>query len=171
MDSFGLSGKYWLLPGGQVIDCSAYEHAGVALAHMLHLPVSECRQQFGLNDLHTPFSEALVSEHANRGVELNVLKFLSTPDKEGRIDPRVHAIREYGWIRCRSNAFYVWTLDAAALKRIFDAKEFWHHQPTASYETWIDIHQVENGEKFGCTLKTWWMMNEDHVALAARMKN
>lgn len=150
--SFEIRGKWWITPT-QVIDCSADEHARIALAHMLHLPLEEARLEFGLKSIFNPFTEAQVRKHSRRGVALDVLHFLQTPERNGRVDPRVYVIKNWNWLRTRDCAFYAALWDLETCERFFRCAEFWKKHPNVNDSTYLEFITLSTGNKLGLTLE------------------
>src|SRR5689334_6926795 len=116
-----LIGKWWLRPNELSLDVSTTEHALVARRVMLGLSPDE--PVFTQADMFQALPSGQIHEFTSRGVSPGVLEFLSRPS-----DPRVYAIRKWGWIRTRRDRFYLWKLDDATLKTIRECPDYWQAQ-------------------------------------------
>lgn len=136
-----LTGKYWITPGG-VIDVSDSEHALYARKIMLGLAPEDFT--YNVRTMFTPLSARERKKFRSRGVGGDALDFLGQPGN----DPRMFAIREWGWVRTRASAFYLWVLDDAALRLVRGARDFWAGQTQAGARDAIDVLELSTGTEF-----------------------
>jgi len=142
-----LHGKYWLTAEG-VADVIVSEHALYARRRMLSL--TEGAPGRGMADTFRTLRKFEVMQFRRRGVPAGVLRFLSQEDP----DPRVYAIREYGWIRVRDCRFYLWRLDEHTLQIIRAAKEYWKAQSNLHPHDVVDVIELNTGTEFVVSVRT-----------------
>ena len=135
-------GKYWLVPGGGVVDVTASEHAIYARKAMLGLPQEE--RTVGIRNMCSSLSDKEAKDHRLRGVSEDVLTFLSANSKSN--DPRVYAINKWGWIRVRiigrTTALWLSSMDDRTLHTIREASEFWKGQNRLIDHDMFDVHEL-----------------------------
>ncbi len=148
MDSHGISGKSWILPDGTVIDCTGDEHARYARAQMLNIPTDDVGRLLPLNTIFCPLSEAEAKWHRSRGVGPDCIEFLTNGSPT--VDPRVYAIKYWGWIRTRENKFYAWEWDEKNISRLASATAFWEEfAKDITDDTWIHLNEVKSNQNLG----------------------
>ncbi len=152
MDSFDIRGKFWVLPCGCIVDCSADEHARFARGKMLNLPENEFNTAIPIESIFKPLTDAEVKYHRSRPNKPNehVLAFLSC-SRDGTVDPRTFVIHEYGWIRTRENKFYAWEWTPELLERFANLEEFWKLHSQINDYSWLEFVNVKTGEVKGQT--------------------
>lgn len=147
MSQFDFRGKFWLLPNNDIIDCSTSEHAFYARARMLGLDIDEAHKKIPIDTIFSPLNKHDADFYRECGAKDDALEFLINTTNRERVDPRVYAIREYGWIRAVANKFYAWEWDAVAIARLMAADAFWKYQDNATDDSWIELHGVKSGDK------------------------
>jgi hypothetical protein len=143
------NGKYWITPEG-LVDVTLGEHAVYARRVMLKLRPDE---SLSPKEMLTPLTAAQRGKYAARGVPKDVLEFLSRPNGDGMVEPRIYAIREYGWVRTRKEGLWVWRQDERTLWLIRDAKEFWARQSHLKGRDGVDVVQLSDRGKYYLTLR------------------
>jgi len=142
-----LNGKYWLIPGGRVVDVTLSEHAIYARKEMLGLPCGNPSVSHG--NMLCPLTPSEIVDHRRRGVTEDVLSFLSVDSQ--RSDPRVYAINSWNWIRARfiemdSPGFWLRSIDDATLRTIRSASDFWLAQKQLTDFDMINVTELSTGD-------------------------
>jgi hypothetical protein len=142
-----LIGKWWLRPTKAALDVSTTEHALVARRVMLRMDPDAARfTQIEMFDALTPAESA---EFKAQDVPVDALDFLSR-----RNDPRVYAIREWGWVRVRRDRFYLWKFDRRALRTIRSSSGYWSAQPNMDPNDATDVIELSSADEFSIPLST-----------------
>jgi hypothetical protein len=132
-----LTGKYWILPDGAVIDTSTTEHAVLAREKILRLDRDDPLRK------KSPFYK-LTAEDAkrlnNRDPELLFRKYRPavTYMLTGG-DPRWWVIEKLDWIRVAKSGMWLWHFNAAILKRLRNAQPYWDAQEKQDDGEALDI--------------------------------
>ncbi len=141
-----LTGKYWITPEATV-QLVSKEHAIFALGIMLNYPRDERLPDswFG-NGVPKEQLEAALE----RGADPKAIKFLEKPGA----DPRLYAIREYGWVRITKNKFDVWVFDDSTAELVRNADGYWSEQYARDlkYEV-MEIYELKDGDKYTVDVK------------------
>lgn len=130
-----LSGKFWITPNG-VVDVSTSEHALYAKNAMLGLLGTPAEIRLD-KTLFSPLPKEIVTAARKRRVDEAAVEHLASG-----IDARLFVIERWGWIRTRGNAFYLWKLDAMALRLIRCATDFWDRQSALRADDYLDVHEL-----------------------------
>lgn len=159
-----LNGKYWLLPGGAVVDVTTSEHAIYARKAMLRLPDVD-HSVTGRNMLW-PLSAAEIEAHRGRGIPEGVLKFLSSDSRN--TDPRVFVILNWDWVRgrfveIRSPGFWLRLIDDDSLKTIRDAADFWSTQKQLTEFDMVDVTELATGARYEISVVR---LRDPHISAA-----
>ncbi len=147
-----LNGKYWLIPGGRVVDVTASEHAIFARKFMLRLPDADL--SITIKNMLSPLTPRQISCHRRRGISEDILNFLSA-DRSSN-DPRVFAINTWFWIRARfvrrTAGLWLRRFDDEALQTIRDAADFWKAQTRISEFDMIDVTELASDACYEVTV-------------------
>ena len=155
-----LHGKYWLTVDG-VADVTVSEHALYARRYMLG--VTEGDAGCDMADMFRTLRKVEVLQFRRRGVAAGILEFLSQKNP----DPRVYALREYGWVRVRDCRFYLWRLDDHSLQIIRAAKEYWKAQSNLHPHDVADVIELATDEEFTIPVKRLRSTRMNATALRA----
>lgn len=141
-----IQGKYWITPHG-LVDVTTSEHALYAKNNMLKL--ARTRGEIRLDrTLFSALTSRQIAVHRRRGIPAKVLHFLSVKN-----DPRIFAIREYGWIRVRQSGIYVWRLNAAVLRRVRQCTQFWEGQRQLRKSDVVTVWEIASHDCFNITVR------------------
>ncbi len=147
MNSWDIRGKFFITTNNGLIDCTGDEHARIARAYMLRISQTDMARDLPLDRLFKPLTLDEAKYHRDRGMEKHCIEFLSHGD---HVDPRVYAIREWGWIRTVENKFYAWEWDDATERRLMSNEAFWK-KTRANDQTWLYFISVKTGKEYGNT--------------------
>jgi len=144
-----LSGKYWLIPGGQVVDVTTSEHAIYARKKMLQLPEDD--HNINIRNMLSPLSATEITNYRIRGISEDVLNFLSSVS--GCNDPRVYAINNWNWVRGRfieiqAPGFWVRRIDAESLTTIRGATDFWRAQKQLNAFDMVSVTELATNTSY-----------------------
>ena len=116
-----MRGSFWLTPTG-VVSSAGVEHGYLAKLAMLGLERGspEAHKYVPMPRWHHPLTDHAADELLKRGAAPGAISFLAQ-DK----DPRLYAIREWGWVRVRDDHIDVWTFDQPTLDMIRNSIGFW----------------------------------------------
>lgn len=135
-----LKQDYWLTPAG-AFDMKASEHAQAAAHSMLNMPAD---RRVPMHWMIKGIPEEELVAALERGADPKAVEFLSN----SRGDPRLFALREYGWIRVAKNAFNLWKFDEETVKLIRNAKDYWAAQDNAGACEMMDVEEFSTGDRF-----------------------
>ena len=142
-----LIGKYWLLPGGRVVDVTTSEHAIYARKLMLRLADGD--NSINGRNMCLSLTAAEIETYRRRGISEDVLNFLSADSH--CTDPRVFVINAWGWVRGRfvelkSPGFWVRRIDDDALRTIREATDFWSAQKQITEFDMVDVTELATAD-------------------------
>ena len=146
-----LTGKYWILPDGAVVDTSTTEHAVLAREKMLRLQLDDPIRK------KSPFYK-LTAVDAVRLMDRDpVLLFKRyAPAIEFLLaggDPRWWVIEKLDWIRVAKNGMWVWRFDATILKRLRNVKEYWDAQKSQSDGEMLDLIETSTHDLYSIPIE------------------
>jgi hypothetical protein len=139
-----LTGKYWIVPGMSAINLSNDEHDQVAMAIMLALPRPTAPRHWLIKGVpHEELDAALA-----RNADLKAIRYLENKNH----DPRLYAIREYGWVRTYKNKFNLWRFDDATAEMVRQS-DYWAMQPQLNDHDMIDVEEFDGTDRFEISVK------------------
>lgn len=140
-------GDWWLYPDNSCQEMAGSEHAEIALKAMLKLPAETRLDRRKLFLGLAAFTLPQLDEAIAKGVQQDVFDFLSLPDA----DPRVYAIKYWGWIRIAKQALNCWDWTASA--EIFRRSSYWSQQPAVIPPDMFDIAELSTNKRFSLTVE------------------
>lgn len=159
-----LIGKYWLLPGGKVVDVTTSEHAIYARKLMLRLPDAD--HSINGRNMCSPLSGAEIEAHRRLGIPEDVLNFLSADSR--CTDPRVFVINAWGWVRgrfieLRSPGFWLRRINEESLKTIREASDFWSVQKQLTEFDMVDVTELATSDCYEISVSR---LRDDKISAA-----
>ncbi len=133
-----LTGKFWIVPEG-LLELRGGEHNQIAAAVMMAMPED---RRVPLHWLVKGIPEAELEAALARGADESALHFLA--DKKN--DPRLFAMKEYGWVRTMKDKFNLWYFDCETADMV-RRSPYWKMQSLTGGEM-IDVYEFETGDQY-----------------------
>jgi len=131
-------GKWWLTPKGE-IDLTGSDHDYIALLQMLNLergdPEAHAFRRRKKQQITSEQAEAAL----RRGADRKAVEFLMAG-----FDPRLWAVREWGWIRVHDGNVELWRFDENTLDLWQKSRRFWGR---STFDTFT-IGETSTGDLF-----------------------